>query len=200
MGTFAAEPVIRIHLLLTLADRYWENQQFADRARVIDKAYAESRSVADEGLRAEVECQRASQLAERGEVAEAFRLLDGALRTLTAHPEYAATEAGCRVMESIAASKASASDPARAIRAAERALALAQARGGIPAIERDAMSALATGYKNAYRYDEANRIYERMARLYQSQGLEGTWTADVGAAYPGCVENGYFSLLYLPPS
>lgn len=171
---FAAEPAMRIHMLLTLADRYWENQQFADRARVIDRAYAESRSVADEGLRAEVECQRASQLAERGDVAEAFRLLDGTLRTLAARPEYAATEAGCRVMESIAASKASASDPVRAIRAAERALALAQERGGIPAVERDALSALAGGYKNAYRYDEANRIYERMARLYESQGLDGT--------------------------
>jgi hypothetical protein len=31
-----------------------------------------------------------------------------------------------------------------------------------------------------------------------SQGLEGRWVANVGAAYPGCVENGYFSLLYLP--
>ena len=30
-----------------------------------------------------------------------------------------------------------------------------------------------------------------------AQGLEGTWTANVGAAYPGCVETGYFSLLYL---
>jgi hypothetical protein len=31
-----------------------------------------------------------------------------------------------------------------------------------------------------------------------SQGLEGTWTANVGSAYPGCVENGYFSLLFIP--
>jgi|SoiMethySBSTD1v2_1073268.scaffolds.fasta_scaffold111762_3 hypothetical protein len=31
-----------------------------------------------------------------------------------------------------------------------------------------------------------------------AQGLEGTWTANVGAAYPGCVETGYFSLLFLP--
>ena len=31
-----------------------------------------------------------------------------------------------------------------------------------------------------------------------SQGLEGTWTANVGAAYPGCIENGYFSLLFIP--
>jgi hypothetical protein len=31
-----------------------------------------------------------------------------------------------------------------------------------------------------------------------SQGLEGTWSANVGAVYPGCVETGYFSLLFLP--
>jgi hypothetical protein len=31
-----------------------------------------------------------------------------------------------------------------------------------------------------------------------SQGLEGTWSANVGAAYPGCVETAYFSLLFLP--
>jgi hypothetical protein len=31
-----------------------------------------------------------------------------------------------------------------------------------------------------------------------SQGLEGRWTANVGAAYPGCVETAYFSVLFLP--
>ncbi|MFO1305745.1 MAG: hypothetical protein U1F54_18615 [Burkholderiales bacterium] len=31
-----------------------------------------------------------------------------------------------------------------------------------------------------------------------AQGLEGVWRANVGAAYPGCVEEGTFSLLYLP--
>jgi tetratricopeptide (TPR) repeat protein/predicted Ser/Thr protein kinase len=169
---FAAEPALRIHMLLTLADRYAENQQFADRTRVLDRAFAESRSVADEGLRAEVACQRASQFAESGDAAQAFGLLDDALRLLSAHPEYASIEAGCRVTESIAASKQM--DPAHAIRAAERALALAQARGGIPVIESDALAALAAGYKNAYRYDEANRIYERMMRLSESQGLENT--------------------------
>ena len=31
-----------------------------------------------------------------------------------------------------------------------------------------------------------------------SQGIEGRWFANVGLAYPGCVENGYFSLLFIP--
>ena len=30
-----------------------------------------------------------------------------------------------------------------------------------------------------------------------SQGIEGQWTANIGAAYPGCVEQGYFSALYI---
>jgi hypothetical protein len=30
-----------------------------------------------------------------------------------------------------------------------------------------------------------------------SQGIEGRWTSNVGAAFPGCVENGYFSLLFI---
>jgi hypothetical protein len=30
-----------------------------------------------------------------------------------------------------------------------------------------------------------------------SQGIEGRWTAPVGAAFPGCVEDGYFSALFL---
>jgi hypothetical protein len=30
-----------------------------------------------------------------------------------------------------------------------------------------------------------------------SQGIEGRWSAPVGAAYPGCFEQGYFSFLYI---
>jgi hypothetical protein len=30
-----------------------------------------------------------------------------------------------------------------------------------------------------------------------SQGIEGTWTANVGAIFQGCVETGYFSALYI---
>ncbi len=30
-----------------------------------------------------------------------------------------------------------------------------------------------------------------------AQGIEGQWTANVGAAYPGCIEQGYFSALFV---
>lgn len=32
-----------------------------------------------------------------------------------------------------------------------------------------------------------------------SQGIEGTWTANVSSLYAGCIETGYFSLLFITP-
>lgn len=49
-------------MLLTLADRYQENQQFPDRSRLLKQAYEESQSIADAGPRAEATCRWASQV------------------------------------------------------------------------------------------------------------------------------------------
>src|SRR5262249_5738734 len=156
---FAAGAALRVHMLRRLADRYQENRQYSDRTRVLERAYAESRTLDDVGLRSDAACRWASQLAERGDFPQSFRLLDDVLRTLSGRPEYAAVEAGCRVTESINASQAS--DPVRATHAAERALALEERRGGIPAVRREALAALGTALKNATRYDDANRGYDR---------------------------------------
>src|SRR5262249_15580203 len=159
-------------MLLGLGDRYQENQQYSDRTRVLERAYAESRSLDDVGLRSDAACRWASQLAERGDFAQSFKLLDEVLTPLSVRPEYAAVEAGCRVTESINASQAS--DSVRATRAAERALALEERRGGIPAVRREALAALGTALKNATRYDDANRVYERLIAVLEAQGLENT--------------------------
>ena len=49
---FVDDPGQRVHLLLTLADRYQENQQFDDWRRVLQRAYTESRAIDDVALRA----------------------------------------------------------------------------------------------------------------------------------------------------
>jgi tetratricopeptide (TPR) repeat protein len=94
------------------------------------------------------------------------------LASLSVRPEYAAVEAACRVTESLGASQAM--DPARAQRAAERALALEERRGGIRAIRSDALSALASAYKNASQFDDANRVNEQLVALYEAEGRENT--------------------------
>ena len=44
---FAGDPALRVHMLLVLADRYQENQQFDDMRRVVKRAVDDSQSVVD---------------------------------------------------------------------------------------------------------------------------------------------------------
>jgi serine/threonine-protein kinase len=169
---YAGDAALRMHMLLTLANRYQENLQYADRARVLQQAYAESQSIGDVGLRAEAACQWASQLAERGDFTQSFQLVDAALALLSARSEYAAIESGCRVIESIGASQAQ--DAARAIRAAERALALEEQRGGAPGREIQPLDALGGAYRMAHRYTDADRVFERLVNVFVVQGREDT--------------------------
>jgi serine/threonine-protein kinase len=168
---FAKDASLRVYMMLTLADRYFENQQYDARNRVLTQAYEDSRSISDVGLRSYATCEWASYFAERGDFAQAFRLLDGVLPSLSASPEYADFEANCRLFESIAASQAN--DGARAIRAGERALMLEERRG-VPGSENEALSALGTAYRVGHRYNDAIRIFERAFALSESQGLENT--------------------------
>ena len=48
---YAADPVIRVHMLLTLAERYKENQQYDRWHATLDRAFSLSRAIPDVGLR-----------------------------------------------------------------------------------------------------------------------------------------------------
>ncbi|MBV6430084.1 MAG: Serine/threonine-protein kinase PknD [Bryobacteraceae bacterium] len=165
-----SDPDLRVHLLINLADRYFENQQFTDRARVLKKAFEESRQLVDLTLRSEAVCQWASQLAETGDHKQAFQLLSEVFPPL-ASPDHAAVEARCRVIESIVSKN---SDPWRAVRAAGRAVLLERRRGGSAIREREALMALATAYSRVLRYQEADRIFERGLMLLDAGGPDSS--------------------------
>jgi tetratricopeptide (TPR) repeat protein len=169
---FANDPDLRVHMLLTLADRYQENQQFDARARLLERAYTESRLIADAGLRSYAACERATQFAERGDYKQAFALLDGAMPVVAANPDAADYEAQCRVAESVAANQMN--DGARAIAAGERALKLEQERRGAPGREMAPLVALANAYTAGYRYGDAQRAFARAVALLDAQGLGDT--------------------------
>ena len=145
---FANDSALRVHMLLTLADRYQENQQFDDWRRVLQRAYDDSRGLADPGLRAYATCGWAAHFAEQGHFADALTAIAGALSALATTPDSAAFESGCRVLESIAARLSG--DTARAIAAAERAVALEQGRMGAPGRELEPSAALASAFASAY--------------------------------------------------
>ncbi|MFO1414323.1 MAG: hypothetical protein U1F10_10540 [Burkholderiales bacterium] len=51
---------------------------------------------------------------------------------------------------------------------------------------------------NASYLLNGNKLIAQVTQIKATaQGIEGEWAANVGAAYPGCVEQGYFSALYI---
>jgi tetratricopeptide (TPR) repeat protein len=174
---FKDDPSLRVHLLLALGERYLEHQQFTGWRRVVQRAYEDSRALADVGLRTQATCEWALQLAEQGRAVEGLKLIGEALRTLPATPDHAAAESACRVHESTAARMAG--DAGQAIAAAERALAIERGRGGAPGRELGPLGALAVAYANNHRYADADAIYRRIAALLERQGLAETKMAAV---------------------
>lgn len=168
----ANDPQLRVHLLLALAERYEENQQFDDWQRVLQRAYDESRAVDDAGLHAYATCAWAQHFVEQGESAKALRLIEGALPAVTDNPDFAEYEAGCRIIQSITARRLS--DGAQAVVAAERAVAIESLRPGISDRELQANDVLASALNQSSRFTAAIAAYERLAQLMNEQGLDET--------------------------
>ena len=166
---FAGDPILRVHMLLALAARHEENQQFDQWQRVLQRAYDESRSIGDAGLRAYTTCAWALPLTERNEAAKALALMDGVLPTLASNPDYAEYESGCRVFESIAARMLG--NGPRSVDAARRALALEEARPGVPTREIDAGAALAVALHRSHQFEAADAAFRRVDAMLESQGL-----------------------------
>jgi eukaryotic-like serine/threonine-protein kinase len=175
---FADEPALRAHMLLTLADRYHENQQFDPWSRTLARAGEIAREVPDAGLRARVECAKAASVSEKGDPQTALGMIDQALRTLAAAPgEEAADEAACRVFESIAARQKG--DLARAVTAAERGRMLEEGRPGPLGHEIETLAALSAAYAAAGRFADADPLSRRVIELMEAQGRGETRTAAV---------------------
>ena len=169
---FAADRTLRVHMLLSLAARHQENQQFDEWQRILKQARAESQTIGDVGLRAYTTCAWALSLTERGDPAEALALISSALPTVASNPDYVEYESGCRVFESIAARTVG--DAPRAIAAARRAIALEEARAGVPTREIDAVAALAPALAKAFDFSAADVAYRRIDAMLESQGLGDT--------------------------
>jgi serine/threonine-protein kinase len=174
---FADDPALRAQMLLTLADRYHENQQFDNWKRTLDRAEEITRTVKDAGLRARVTCARALSMSEKGDPQSALVMMDEALRTLDASPDRAADEATCRVYESITARQKG--DITRAVAAGERALALEDERPGPVGHQMEALSALTLAYEAAGRLTAAGATSRRAIELLEAQGRGQTRTAAI---------------------
>jgi tetratricopeptide (TPR) repeat protein len=170
---YARDPVMRVLLLLTLAERYQENQQYDRWRAVLERAFTVSRDIPDAGLRARAACARAIGVVDLGprdgSDRTAERLIDEALRDLATRPDAVADEAYCRVSEADVANHRG--DAARAIPAAERAVALQEGRGAAVGRRFEAGLSLANAYLVAGRADDADGAYRRLIEMLDTQGL-----------------------------
>jgi tetratricopeptide (TPR) repeat protein len=168
---------LKVHLLLTLADRYQENQQFNEMTRVVGQAYDASRQLTDRALRAYATCYSSFPLVERGDLKGALVILDQALTELSTAPDASEYEGACRVMESVAARRGG--DGARAIRAAERAVAIEERGAGSGRRVQEALLALAAAYAFDLRHGAAAATYQRLVSIFEAEGRADTANAAV---------------------
>jgi len=174
---FANDTPLRVSMLLMLADRYQDNLQLDARNRVLEQAYADSRSITDVALKSLVTCRWAFHFADGGDFARALSVIDSVTAALPATPDYAETESRCRVFEATFA--ANNRDPARAIPAAERAVYIEEHRSGAPGRLFEPLSALASAYSVASRWDAGSRAFARAFAALEAEGLDHTRTAAV---------------------
>jgi serine/threonine-protein kinase len=170
---YADDPATRVEMLLLMGKQYEDSQQYDKWRAITARAYAESRSLADTGVRARASCARAASLSDLGprhpDSKGAEALLAQGIADVAGVPDAAADEAFCRVAEaSIANNKG---EGARGIAAATRAVALEEALGA--PTKRRVFAALMMGdaYSSAGQPQDADRAYREVLALLDGQGL-----------------------------
>ena len=166
---FANDAALRTHMLLMLADRYHENQQFDAWRRLLARAYSDAQNIGDSVLHAQATCAWATHLLEQENAQEALTTIAG-VQHLVAAREHADVAAYCARQESRAAARAG--DTARAVRSAERAVDLDTARGAPPNRLLLALTTLASAHNAAGDYLQSDAAFRHSATLAEEQGLE----------------------------
>ena len=169
---FSGDPALRVHMLLTLADRYHENEQYDRWQATVDRAFSASRGLGDVGLRSRAACAKAAGLDDQGKVTEADALLAPAIRDVAGRPDAEADEAYCRVAEADMANRRG--DAARSVAAAERAVALEDARQGPAGRGLEALFVLANAYLVGERVAAADGAFRRLTAELDRQGRGDT--------------------------
>jgi len=169
---YANDPALRVHMLLTVVERYLENQQYDLARQTAEHAFELSRTTGDVPLRARAGCALVAVLTERGDAAAASALLKDALAGLAASSDAALEEAICRDAESdLLVLKA---DFSGAAAAAQRAIALDAERGGTSGgdIEINAWMDLAVAHAGTARFAAADADYQKIIGLLEAQGRD----------------------------
>jgi eukaryotic-like serine/threonine-protein kinase len=175
---FAANPVLRTHMLLILAARYQENQQFDAWRRVMQQAYDLSRGLSDIGLRAQVTCTWAFRFAEDGQPQQTLDAIADVLPALESRADQLTDVlAECLQVESQAARRLG--DSQRSVQLAQRAVTLESERGAATNRVYLAVLNLADAFRGDNQFGASTAAFRRASGLLDQDGLGDTVRAAV---------------------
>ncbi len=175
-GQTGTGPVTQVDLLVSIGRQYGSLDEDKLARKVLERAYARSRGLADPGVRARAGCEFAVTLARSGEMARGKQVMRESMATLPNDALFALERANCLHRASQMARQEGAA--AQAVEDSLRALAsLGEAAYRSPLTELALAINLAESYRIAGRLSEAASASEKAYRLMQSLGRGETQRA-----------------------
>ncbi|HEX3704366.1 MAG TPA: serine/threonine-protein kinase [Vicinamibacterales bacterium] len=162
-----------IELLLAIGRQYTVQEEYAKARRLLEDAYARSRSLADLSTRARASCSLAQVLGVVGELPRADALFRNGLATLPDQPQFSLDRIFCLERGSeIARNSGAAQDAIARAEAEQRALAASRFRS--PLLEVDMNITLAGAYRSAGRLEDASAAFAQASNRMAALGRTDT--------------------------
>ncbi|HVP50633.1 MAG TPA: serine/threonine-protein kinase [Terriglobales bacterium] len=176
VGRQRGDPTTRAELLISIGRQYTVQDNYEKARRLLEEAYALSRTLPERSTRARASCALGQALSRGGDLARAEALLQEGLSDLPTDSLFVVDRVFCLLRGSEIASNG---DHAR--QALERAQAaehlLLQSSFHPDSLELDAMIVLAGAYNHAGRRGEASAAYQRAAARLAELGRDDTQMA-----------------------
>src|SRR5262249_48918278 len=154
----------RVEILVSIGRQYSTQDEDARARRVLEEAYARSRTLSEQSTRAKAACALASAVARVGELARAEALIQEGIREVSDEPQFVVDRVFCLLRGSEVARQRYASQDAIArVQAAQSLLQQSPFRSEL--LELRAFMDLAESYRVAGRHGEASAAFEQASAL-----------------------------------
>jgi eukaryotic-like serine/threonine-protein kinase len=168
---FASDQALGVELLLNLGSIYSTLGETDNAQRTRKRAYEASRPLRDPAVRADALCGWAVIVANTGDHAEARRLVDTGLASLSDEAQFDANAATCLIVRGMIASTEL--DSATVVRSAEAVLDRLRAQpSAFPHLRATALGLLAMGYHRRGEEGRADRAFAATMDQFQRLGRE----------------------------
>ena len=170
------DPASHVEMLISIGSQYSGAEENDRALRILNQAYALSRSVQEPSLRARAACELGWALVPGGDLAKAESLIQQGLRELPQESEFASDRAVCLLRGTEVAYRAGNAKDAIS-RAEEAKRVLQESPLQSPLEELNVLMSLASAYQGGGKFREAITTFERADDLMKYVGYDETQRA-----------------------